>query len=276
MTEEQAKALREPFPASAIGKLPRPTKKDNPKGTCPECGKWHGLPAVHLDYVGHAATTDRLLSVDPEWTWQPMAYTEEGTPQYSDGGLWIWLTVAGVRRPGFGDGDSTKEIIGDAIRNAAMRFGVALDLWAKEDLHDGEPREHRTEGPAPQSPPRSWTKVRELVEGSEVPTAWEVFDAYVRAASYFLFGETESKKLTPDQRKVMLQKAAGAAVWLAENPNTPVGGTWSVEHQRQGWAAVMDGAQLEVPDLGESPPEDEDELERLARLAEETIVGPPE
>jgi hypothetical protein len=36
-----------------------------------------------------------------------------------------------------------KEKIGDAIRNAAMRFGVALDLWAKIDLHvddDGKPK----------------------------------------------------------------------------------------------------------------------------------------
>ena len=31
-----------------------------------------------------------------------------------------------------------KQLISDAIRNAAMRFGVALDLWAKEDLHAGK------------------------------------------------------------------------------------------------------------------------------------------
>jgi hypothetical protein len=30
-------------------------------------------------------------------------------------------------------------VIGDALRNAAMRFGVALDLWHKGELHpDGE------------------------------------------------------------------------------------------------------------------------------------------
>jgi hypothetical protein len=28
-----------------------------------------------------------------------------------------------------------KERIGDALRNAAMRFGAALDLWHKGDLH---------------------------------------------------------------------------------------------------------------------------------------------
>ena len=39
-----------------------------------------------------------------------------------------------MERIGVGDGKSAKECIGDAIRNAAMRFGVALDLWAKDDL----------------------------------------------------------------------------------------------------------------------------------------------
>lgn len=137
MTTEEAAKLRAPFKPAQIGKLPKPTKRDNPKGKCPECGGYHGLPAVHLDYVGHAAVTDRLLQVDPEWSWKPMAVSVNGEPLFTNGGLWIELTVCGVTRPGFGDegnGKGTKEVIGDAIRNAAMRFGVALDLWAKEDL----------------------------------------------------------------------------------------------------------------------------------------------
>ncbi len=32
--------------------------------------------------------------------------------------------------------DAVKVLIGDALRNAAMRFGVALDLWAKGDRAD--------------------------------------------------------------------------------------------------------------------------------------------
>jgi hypothetical protein len=139
MSEEQARALRAPFPENAIGKLPKPYKKESPKGNCGECGGYHGLPAVHLDYVGHAAATDRLLQVDPTWTWEPFALTPEGLPALDqDGNLWIRLTVAGVTRPGVGDGASMKERIGDAIRNSAMRFGVALDLWAKEDIAEQE------------------------------------------------------------------------------------------------------------------------------------------
>jgi hypothetical protein len=68
-----------------------------------------------------------------------MAYDAEGLPKFDkSGGLWIWLTVCGVKRPGYGNtdkttdnGDAEKEIIGDALRNAAMRFGCALELWHK-------------------------------------------------------------------------------------------------------------------------------------------------
>ena len=135
ITPEQAAALRKPFPREAIGILPKPYKADSPKGKCSVCDGYHGLPAVHLDYVGHAAVTDRLLAVDPGWTWEPLAVTPEGLPQLDRGGnLWIRLTVCGVTRLGVGDGKSAKELIGDAIRNAAMRFGVALDLWSKEEL----------------------------------------------------------------------------------------------------------------------------------------------
>lgn len=149
MTEEKPTGLallREPFPANQISKLPKPFKKDSPKGKCAECGGYHGLPAMHLPYVGHAALTDRLLDCDPEWNWEPAGYTPNGLPVMEGGGMWIKLTVCGVTRFGYGNadgkqgGDAIKEIIGDALRNAAMRFGAALDLWHKGDLHgDDEP-----------------------------------------------------------------------------------------------------------------------------------------
>lgn len=139
------KKLREPFPENQIGQLPKPTHKDNAKGNCPVCHGWHGLPAIHIDYVGHAALTDRFLDVDIEWTWKPMAVNEFGLPVYDQfGGLWIWLTIAGVTRPGYGcadgksGGNAVKEAIGDALRNGGMRFGAALALWHKGDLHEAE------------------------------------------------------------------------------------------------------------------------------------------
>jgi hypothetical protein len=147
--------LREPFPDHQISKLPKPTPKqsqevkdDFKKGVrCKLCNGWHHPETIHLDYVGHAALTDRLLNADPMWDWQPLATTDQGAPLFdSVGGLWIKLTVCGVTRLGYGHagdkkgGDAVKEIIGDALRNAAMRFGAALDLWHKGDLH-GEPED---------------------------------------------------------------------------------------------------------------------------------------
>jgi hypothetical protein len=140
-------ALREPFPQNRVGLLPKPLSKDARKGECPECGKWHGLPAIHLDFVGHGAVTERLLEVDPGWTWEPFALDAVGLPALDRyGNLWIRLTVAGVTRIGVGDGPNMKEIIGDALRNAAMRFGVALDLWIRGQEDD--PAEHGQALPA--------------------------------------------------------------------------------------------------------------------------------
>jgi hypothetical protein len=167
--------LREAFPPEHVGKLPKPTKRDAKKGKCkPQreggdaptwqdhyCGGYHGLPAVHLDYVGHAAVTDRLLEVDPEWNWEPKAgWDDNGEPCFvrDDKGrpvrLWIDLTVLGVTRPGVGTVDTgafdaEKQLIGDALRNAAMRFGVALDLWIKgsEEEHAAKSEPQATEDP---------------------------------------------------------------------------------------------------------------------------------
>ena len=64
------------------------------------------------------------------------------------------MTVCGITRLGYGHsdgksgGDAVKEVIGDALRNAAMRFGAALDLWHKGDLHADD------EEPAKAPPPK--------------------------------------------------------------------------------------------------------------------------
>lgn len=168
--------LREPFPAHQISKLPKPFKKDAAKGNCRECGGYHGLPAAHLDYVGHAALTDRLLDADPAWTWEPLAVSPEGLPRFdATGGLWIRLTVCGVSRLGYGNAESKaymdagareKEVIGDALRNAGMRFGAALDLWHKGQLHaDSEDASDTGSSPAPTA------AVVDVTTGEEVEAA---------------------------------------------------------------------------------------------------------
>ena len=126
------KKLREPFPPAQVGKLP--------KG------------GMLLDFVGHGFLTMRLLDVDPLWTWEPFSIDGTfGLPKLDEfGGLWIRLTVCGVTRIGYGDAggkqgpNAVKEAIGDALRNAGMRFGLALDLWAKGDPDAPPPAKPRS------------------------------------------------------------------------------------------------------------------------------------
>jgi hypothetical protein len=150
-------ALRRPFRPEEIGKLPRVTCpkcaqrgaqcSEHVKSKCGVCQAYVSERHIHLDYVGHADVTSRLLEVDPAWNWEPMARDERGLPVFdldSEGqpvGLWIRLTVGGVTRLGYGSvpsgqPDAVKVLIGDSLRNAAMRFGVAVDLWAKGDRAD--------------------------------------------------------------------------------------------------------------------------------------------
>jgi hypothetical protein len=177
-TESVATVLRRAFKPEEIGKLPRVTcgdcsdkRKDcskHSKSKCDVCLAWISEKHIHIDYVGHADVTSRLLEADEGWSWEPQArdidpavlaaavaagpdvirlVLENAPPKYdldergNPVGLWIRLTVGGQTRPGYGScpsgqGDAVKVLIGDALRNAAMRFGVALALWAKGDRAD--------------------------------------------------------------------------------------------------------------------------------------------
>ena len=166
-TQNQAAGLaklRVPFPAEQISPLPKITCGEcsrsrtkvceNPrhaKSKCRECGNYITQSHMHLDYVGHAELTNRLLEADPLWDWEPLALDSRGLPQFDEnGGLWIRLTVCGHTRLGYGDSqgkqgpNAVKEAIGDALRNAAMRFGAALDLWAKSDLREAQNEHPKT------------------------------------------------------------------------------------------------------------------------------------
>lgn len=164
MDAEIARKLREKFDVKHIGLKPKITCPacskafgkacdKHQKSKCvslrgePGCGQWITPQHMHIEFVGHANVTDRLLEVDPEWTWEPVAFADNGLPALTpDGGLWIRLTVAGVTRIGYGgaDGktgdDAVKEAVSDALKTTAMRFGVGLDLWRKEEA-SGKPAE---------------------------------------------------------------------------------------------------------------------------------------
>lgn len=126
---------------------------------------------IRLDYLDHAQTTAALIAIDPLWTWEPFALDEKGLPLIfvaaGEANFWIRLTVLGKTLPAIGTAaasknDVRKELIGDAIRNGAMRFGIALGLWSKAEslaMAEGQnPETLLTEGSQsdetePQGPP---------------------------------------------------------------------------------------------------------------------------
>ena len=170
--------LRKAFPDDQVDYRPAPWCKaclDHPdrccsrheKADCPNCDQFVTTAHNCLPYVGHANVTERLLDVDPRWSWEPayrlvdqdqmLAAIATGNPDIvrlvisnsppqfdQHGGMWMNVTVHDdtgqpVSRLAYGDAgrrsgpNAIKEVIGDGVRNGAMRAGVGLDMWSKAD-----------------------------------------------------------------------------------------------------------------------------------------------
>lgn len=166
-------------PPEMIEKLPRLTCKacKNANGKvcdrhkkieCPKCGSWISTAHVDLDYLGHAGVTKALIEVDPFWNWElgwgprddngaPFIDPFSGTNPSQPTHLFGELTVLGVTRKcvgtveGWKGPDTFKELIGDMLRNGAMRFGIGTALWSKaewNDLPDADPAPAAPAAPA--------------------------------------------------------------------------------------------------------------------------------
>ncbi len=129
--------------------------------------------------------------------------------------------------------------------------------------------------------PRSWPDVEKSVKTVDNPEeAWALFEAFLRAATYHLYGKTSGKEIEAADRKVMLQKAAGACVWLIEHSEPEGPFTFYDETQtRKAWAHVLDGVVLEIPDYVPPeppiPPEVAEEAERIAAEVFAEQAGEP-
>jgi hypothetical protein len=113
---------------------------------------------ITLDFVGHAEITKILIEIDPNWSWQPVSWTEQGRPAINviNGMAVMWgeLTVLGQTRLGVGSArhdkpDLDKELIGDFLRNAAMRFGISLSLWSKSEWEEQQAAPRKPAEPKP-------------------------------------------------------------------------------------------------------------------------------
>lgn len=116
------------------------------KYAVPDPGIVSKLPkgGIQLDFVGHADITRILIEIDPLWVWEPCAWLLGRPDIHVENGIatmWARLTVLDKTMLGVGSAradkaDYEKELIGDFLRNAAMRFGICLSLWTKTEWQD--------------------------------------------------------------------------------------------------------------------------------------------
>ena len=100
---------------------------------------------VTLSFVGHGAITEILIQVDPLWSWEPLEIRDGRPMIHVENGMatmWGRMTIHGKSMLGVGSvradkPEYQKEIIGDFLRNASMRFGVCLALWQKGEAERG-------------------------------------------------------------------------------------------------------------------------------------------
>ena len=96
---------------------------------------------TQLDFVGHADITKILIEIDPMWWWEPAGWDNGRPAIHVVNGMavmWGHLYVHGKQMLGVGTvkhdkADLDKELVGDFLRNAAMRFGICLSLWTKQE-----------------------------------------------------------------------------------------------------------------------------------------------
>ena len=165
---------------------------------------------VELKYLGHAATTRALLECDPTWWWEPIAMEIETALPVLDRddqgrpiGLWIYLHVCGVRRPGYGSclpgkSDAVKELIGDALRNAAMRFGVGINLWGKDHPEKDKPAPRKAKATPLPSPVRETHDTKDAGKEAYEALVAEHGKDLVNGAMA-MYGVARFSELTPDR-----------------------------------------------------------------------------
>lgn len=114
---------------------------------------------TQLDFVGHADITRILIEIDPTWRLVPIAW-ENGRPACNIvndmATMWFEMTLLGVSRLAIGSAKSNapdldKVLYGDALRNGAMRFGISLQLWSRQEWTDLD------HNPAPKAAPTRTT-----------------------------------------------------------------------------------------------------------------------
>jgi hypothetical protein len=121
--KDAAVHLRRPFTAAAVRfKVQAATPRDNP------------TRALVVTYIDARLVIERLNMVVPH-LWHD-AYRAGGNPK----ALWCDLTIDGITRSDVGEasdseqGSSPKALVSDALKRAAVKFGVGVSLYAMPQI----------------------------------------------------------------------------------------------------------------------------------------------
>ncbi|BDX35501.1 phage recombination protein [Thermus phage MN1] len=114
-------ALAAPFPLEALGVKPTASNKDK-------------TSVLAVAYVDARAVIDRLNKVVPLWEDRYTVLAEprrEGDPYVVECTLTIYPSPGGggISRSDVGEGDTLKGAYSDALKRAAVKFGVGLYLY---------------------------------------------------------------------------------------------------------------------------------------------------
>jgi hypothetical protein len=145
---------------------------------------------TQLDFVGHADITRILIEIDPLWWWEPCGWVNGRPAIHVENGMatmWAYMYVHDKPMLGVGSvradkQDQDKELVGDFLRNAAMRFGISLALWTKNEWED-------LGGHAP-TPQKSTTirksapkPVADIEVTSTIPVDPEIIGKFIKACA---------------------------------------------------------------------------------------------
>ena len=145
---------------------------------------------IQLDFVGHADITRILIEIDPLWSYEPCGWDNGRPAIHIENGMatmWAYLIVHGKKMLGVGSvradkQELDKELVGDFLRNAAMRFGISLALWTKNEWEDlgGHAPAPQKSSPARKPAPKP---VADIAVTSTIPVDPEIVGKFIKACA---------------------------------------------------------------------------------------------
>ena len=131
---------------------------------------------------------------------------------------------------------------------------AGFEATPAEEMPTEAPVAARVEGPKPLTPPKSWAKLTEMVSAYD-QHVHDVFFQFADSARRLLFPDApDTRSLNKQDKDVLFQTCAGAAVHLRDGFATEQLPFPTVDDVRACFARVLDGQELAI--LEEPVPED--------------------